>query len=173
MKLVKFFLRIIALAVILFLATGLLIKEVDYQVSIAIEKPLDTIFTEFKDPLNSSNWIPSIKKITPIDLRDGVVGSIYSSVFKTQENRTLVVRQEILAYIPNKKITFFYEAGDRLETSDFVFSQEDNITIIIQHTSLRSRSYLQQCLFPFLKNSMIEKDQQYLNNFKSYIEKSK
>ena len=81
--------------------------------------------------------------------------------------------EKILAFIPNEKVTLFYDAGagSMLKTDDFVFTSEGDVTSITHETTCRSNGYLMACMFPIFKSKFKNQDQQYLNNLKTFLEK--
>jgi len=83
----------------------------------------------------------------------------------------MVMTEKVMAYIPNQKVTLYFDAGDMLKTDDYNFSEEAGVTVIVKDVVRKSESYLMSCMFPYLKGVFTEMDQNYLDNFKIYIEK--
>ena len=170
MKIVKFFLRVLVLAIVVFLTTGLLVKETTYQMSVSIDKPLDEVFAAFNDTSQLKTWMPEIQSIETLEYRLGIVGNKYKLLI-VNESDTIEMNEKILAYIPNDKVTLYFEGDNMLKTEDYNFSERNGVTTITKNVVCNSDSYLMQCMFPYFKGVFLDMDQQHLNNFKVYIEK--
>ena len=57
MKTIKIILGIITALVLMFFATGLLVKETTYTASVTINESLDTVFDTFNNRKNIKSWI--------------------------------------------------------------------------------------------------------------------
>ncbi len=170
MKAIKIILGFITVLVILFFSTGLLIKETIYQVRVEINKPLSEVFIAFNDQNSMKNWLPEIIAIEPINIKPGIVGSEYKMTVDNN-GQTVIMTEKVMAYIPNQKVTLYFDAEDMLKTDDYNFSEDNGITVIVKDVACKSESYIMSCMFPYLKGYFIEMDQKYLDNFKVYAEK--
>lgn len=170
MKAVKIILGIVTLLVVVFFSTGLLVKETTYQVKIEIDKPLKKVFSVFNNQELMKEWLTDVKSIAPINVKPGIVGSEYKMIVENQ-GKEMVMNEKVLAFVPNKKVTLFFDAEDMLKTDEYNFSFSDGKTTIVKDVICKSDSYLMSCLFPYFKGMFTEMDQKYLDNFKTYIEK--
>ena len=169
MRTIKVILGIISALVIVFFATGLIVKETSYTTQITINKPVEEVFKVFNKPGNIKNWVPEIKTIDTLNLNPGITGSIFKMVVDNQ-GQEITMTEKVMAYVPNEKVTLFFDAENMLKTDDYIFTEKNNATTIKLHTTCKSDSYVMSCLFPYFKGTFIEQDQAYLNNFKTYIE---
>ena len=169
MKAIKIILGVVTVLVIIFFSTGLLIKETTYQVRVEINKPLSEVFTAFNDQDSMKNWMPELISIEPINIKPGIVGSEYKMTVDNN-GQTVIMTEKVMAYIPNQKITLYFDAGDMLKTDDYNFSEENGVTLIVKDVACKSDSYTVSCMFPYLKGFLTDMDQKYLDNFKGYIE---
>lgn len=163
--------KIVIVLSMLFLATGLLVKEVTYQVTIDIDTPADSVFSKFSNQQTLNEWVPDIASSTTIVDRKGSVGHIYEKVVVSKEsNESYKMSEKVLAFVVNKKITYYRVVDDMVKTDDYRFEESKGKTKIIQTVVCRSNNYLLQCVLPYFKGKFVEIDQNYLNNFKAYIE---
>lgn len=169
MKTIKIILGLITAITLVFFATGLFVKETNYEVSITIQKPVEEVFKKMINPENTKNWIPEIKEKTIINKNIGVTGSEYQVVVNNQ-GEDIKMKEKVMAYVPNEKYTLFYDAENMLKTNDYVFTSESNQTTITLNASCTSDSYIMSCLFPYFKGTFKEQDATYLENFKSFVE---
>lgn len=169
MKTVKTILIIISIFIVAFLATGLIVKETNYTAKVSVDKSIDTVFKSFVKIDSVKNWIPEIQSVEVVNKNPGITGSIYNIILlnKGQEIR---MTEKIMAYVPNKKVTLFYDAENMIKKDDYLFSEENGQTVITLNASCQSESYLMACVYPYFKGTLLAQDQAYLNNFKNYIE---
>jgi len=172
MKTVKIILSIVTLLIVGILSIGLLIKDTKYTTSITINKPIDFVFTEFNNVENLKEWIPEFTAIETIEEKLGKIGSSYK-IIVDNDGQAITMTEKILAYIPNEKVTLFYDAGEgsMLKTDDYIFTSEGNNTLITHNASCRSNGFLMACMFPIFKSKFKKQDQGYLNNLKTFLEK--
>jgi uncharacterized membrane protein len=170
MKIIKIILSVIIGLSLVFFATGLLVKETSYNVEVAIDKPIENVFSEFAKIEKSGNWISDVKHIAPIEEKLEKTGSSYK-VIVDNNGEEFTITESILAYVPNKKITIFFDAENMLKTNNFIFESQNNTTTkIILEATCRSDSYMLSCVFPYFKSVFSKQDKNYLDNFKTYVE---
>ncbi len=170
MKAIKIISGIVTVLVIIFFSTGLLVKETTYQVKVEIHKPLQEVFLAFNDQQKMMEWMPEVKAIEPISVKPGKVGSEYKMTVDNK-GQAIVMTKKVMAFVPNKKVTLFFDADDMLKTDDYSFSAQNGVTTIVKESVCKSDSYIMSCMFPYFKSVFKEIDQKYLNNFKVYVEK--
>ncbi|AUC86532.1 1,4-dihydroxy-2-naphthoate prenyltransferase [Polaribacter sp. ALD11] len=169
MKTIKVILIIISVLVLAFLTTGLVIKETSYSATVSIEKPVNEVFNNFMKIDSVKNWIPEIQSVKATNKNPGMIGSIYNVVVLNQ-GEEIKMTEKIMAYVPNEKVTLFFDAENMLKKDDYLFSEENGITTITLNASCQSESFIMACMFPYFKGTFQKQDQSYLNNFKNYIE---
>ena len=170
MKTIKIILGIITAIVVIFLATGLIVKETNYTAQVSINKSVEEVFKTFNDSGNIKKWIPEIKSFEVVQENSGKTGSTYKIVVNSQ-GQEITMTEKVLAFVPNEKVTLFFDAENMLKRDDYIFTEKAGITTITLNTSCQSESYIMACMFPYFKGTFQKQDQTYLNNFKEYIEK--
>ena len=169
MKTIKIILGIISGLTLIFFTTGLFVKETNYTTIVEVNKPLENVFETFNQIEDIKNWIPEVKTVNVITKSLGKTGSIYKIVIDANDQE-ITMTQKIVAYVPNEKVTVFYDAENMLKTNDYIFEEKNGVSKITLNSTCRSDSYIMACMFPYFKGTFKEQDQSYLNNFKSYIE---
>jgi uncharacterized membrane protein len=170
MKTIKVILIIISILVFAFLVTGIVIKETSYTAKVSIEKPLTTVFNNFMKIDSVKNWIPEIKSVKAVNQNTGIIGSVYNVVVLNQ-GQEIAMTEKIMAYVPNEKVTLFFDAENMLKKDDYLFTEENGVTTVTLNASCQSESFLMACMFPYFKGTFKAQDQSYLNNFKTFLEK--
>ena len=169
MKAIKIILAIITFLVVAFLVTGLLVKETSYTTEVTVNKPLNEVFEIFNDLSKKKNWIKDLKSVEIVNENPDKTGSTYILVVNNRGTE-VTMTEKVLAYVPNEKVTLFFDAQNMLKTDEYTFSEKDGISTIKKNSSCRSDSYIMSCIFPYFKGTFQEIDQTYLNNFKAYLE---
>jgi uncharacterized membrane protein len=170
MKKIKIILGVITALVVIFFATGLIVKETTYTASVTVNKPLKEVFQVFNDISKIKNWIPELKSLEVVEEKLGKTGSVYKMVV-TNQGQEITMTEKVLAYVPNEKIVLFFDAENMLKRDEYVFVENESKTTITLQASCKSDSFIMACLFPYFKGVFKDQDQSYLNNFKAYIEK--
>ncbi|WP_343330225.1 SRPBCC family protein [Polaribacter staleyi] len=169
MKIIKIILGIISAIVVAFLLTGLIVKETVYKVQVTVNKPVSNVFEAFNKSEDLKNWIPEVQSFEVLNDNPGKTGSVYKVVVLNQ-GQEITMTEKVMAYVPNEKVTLFFDAEGMLKKDDYTFTENDGVTTITLNASCQSETYLMACVFPYFKGTFIEQDQSYLNNFKEFVE---
>lgn len=170
MKTVKIIVIIISALTIAFFATGLVLKETNYSAQVSINKSVEEVFFAFNKKENIKNWIPEVKSVEVINENPGKTGSTYKVVVNNN-GEEIKMTEKIMAYVPNEKVTLFFDAENMLKTDDYTFTEENGKTTVHLNASCQSDSYIIACIFPYFKGTFRTQDQSYLNNFKTFLER--
>lgn len=170
MKTVKVIVTILVILSILFLGTGLVIKENKYSSEITVNKPLSETFKLFNDQETISQWIPEIQKFEAIEEKPGMVGSEYR-ITMDNDGEVVTMKEKVLAYVEDQKVTLYFDAEQVLKTDDYTFIADGEATKIQLDVTFQAESYILSCMFPYFKGAFKSVDDKYLNNFKAFAEK--
>lgn len=169
MKAIKIIFGVVTLFVILFLSTGLFVKETTYEVGVEIEKPLAEVFDVFSNQNVLKDWWPGIQSISPISEKPGIVGSEYEIVVHANDQASTIIKK-ILSYVPNQKLTYHMQAHNILKTDNYTFTEKNGTTFMLKEVSCKSEYHIINCMFPYLKSVFRDMDEEQMNSFKAYIE---
>ena len=169
MKTVKIVITFLIILTVLFFGTGLIIKESSYTSKIIINEPLEKTFSTFTDLSAKTQWNPEYNAIEVVELKPGITGSIYN-IKVVHNNQTTIIREKVLAYVKNEKITLFIDKDGVVERDDYTFSSDGSQTVINLSSSYQAKSYLLSCVLPFYKFKFKKIDEVFLNNFKRFLE---
>ena len=171
MKAIKIILSVISILVVAFLITGLVVKETTYKTQVVINKPVEEVFKLFTTIDSVQNWVTDIKSIEVINQNPNIIGSTYKMKVDNRGDE-VTMTQKVLAYVPNEKVTYYYDAENMIKTDSYSFLVVNNATTITKSSACSSNSYIMACVFPYFKATLREIDQQYLDNFKVFSEKN-
>ena len=169
MKTVKIVITFLIILTVLFFGTVLIIKESSYTSRIIINEPLEKTFSTFTDLSAKTQWNPEYNAIEVIELKPGITGSIYN-IKVLHNNQTTIIREKVLAYVKNEKITLFIDKDGVVDRDDYTFSSDGSQTVINLSSSYQAKSYLLSCVLPFYKFKFKKIDEVFLNNFKRFLE---
>jgi len=170
MKAVKIILYILIVVTIIFFGTGLIVKESTYKVEITVNKSLSETFKLFNDLSKVKQWIPEFQSIDTIVEKPNKVGSEYR-ITVDNNGQSVTMKEKVLAYINNEKVTLYFDAEGVLKTDDYTFNSDGSATKIVLNSTYQGESYILSCIFPYFKGTFRGVDEKYLNNFKAYAEK--
>ncbi|KGL63972.1 SRPBCC family protein [Polaribacter sp. Hel1_85] len=170
MKTIKIILGIITAFVLAFLLTGLIVKQTNYSAKVSVNKSIEDVFKTFNNSENIKNWIPEVKSFEVVNNNPGKTGSVYKIVVDNQ-GQEITMTEKVMAYVPNEKVTLFFDAEGMLKKDDYLFTEKDGVTTITLNASCQSESYIMACVFPYFKGTFRDQDQSYLDNFKAFAEK--
>lgn len=170
MKAVKITLYIVIILSVVFFATGLIVKETKYITEVEVNKPLAETFALFNNVSKIKQWFPEYKSIEAVDKKPEITGSIYNIIVENNGQK-VVIKEKILAYIENEKVTLSLDREGVVEIDDYTFKSDGSKTIITLNSSYQAKSYILGCVLPYFKGAFKQIDQKYLNNFKMFSEK--
>lgn len=169
MKTVKIILFFLIVLTALFFTTGLVVKENSHSVSITIDKPLDETFSLFNELKMIPSWNPEYDSIEIVDLKVGFTGSEYRIKIR-HNDQEFFIKEKILAYVKNEKVTLFFDREGFIETDDFSFSSDGSKTIINLNSNYQAKTYIVGCVLPYFKYKFKQIDNETLFNFKNFVE---
>ena len=140
------------------------------MVQVSVNKPVEEVFLAFNKKGNIKNWIPEVKSVEVLNENIAKTGSTYKVVVENQ-GEEITMTEKVIAYIPNEKITLFFDAENMLKTDDYTFNEKNGVTTINLNASCQSDSYIMACMFPYFKGTFKAQDQSYLDNFKAFVER--
>ncbi len=167
MKIIKIILGVIVLISLGFFSTGLIVKELEYNTKITIDKPLENVFSAFKNIENQKKWLSEIKNIEIVNKNPQEVGSVYKLTINNGQD--LVMTQKVMTFTPNKNITYRFNSDAMIRLENYSFSSAGNQTKIVQKTTIRSLSYILACTFPWFKSQFQKDSKRCLDDFKKHI----
>jgi uncharacterized protein YndB with AHSA1/START domain len=169
-KILKIIIGILLLLLIVFLLTGLVVKETTYEVSVIVNKPIEKVFEAFNNHTELEKWIPAVKSFEPIEEKPGMVGSTYKMVVIDANGNDFEMIETVTAFEKDKRVGLEFDAQGMLKTDDIIFVSKDNMTTITNKATCKGTSYILKCTFPYMKGMFKKSDQESLDGFKKYAE---
>lgn len=170
MKTVKAIVVFLVILTVIFFGTGLVIKDSSYSVEITVDKSLEETFAQFNDMSKIKQWIPEYQSIETVDKKSGITGSVYNIIVENKGQK-ITVKEKVLAYVENEKVTLFFDRDGVAQTDDYTFKKDGTKTIITLNSSYQAKSYILGCVLPYFKGNFRSLHETSLNSFKKFIEK--
>ena len=170
MRTVKIILYILIFLTVVFFGTGLIIKENKYTVTITVNKSISETFQLFNDLSTVKEWIPEFQSIDTVQQKPEKTGSEYR-ISINNDGQIMTMKERVMAYIEDEKVTLHFDAEGVLKTDDYTFSKDEVGTKVTLQSNFRGKSYILNCIFPYFKGTFRGIDEKYLNNFKAFAEK--
>ena len=130
MKTVKIIMTFLTILTVLFFGTGLVVKDSSYSSIITINKPLEETFKMFNDTTTITKWNPEYTSIEVVDNKSGITGSVYNIMIKHNEE-TVIVKEKVLAYVKNEKVTLLFDREGVMERDDYTFTSDGSSTMLV------------------------------------------
>jgi len=169
-KFIKYFVRLLLILVVVFFMTGLVVPKTNYQVTVFINSPLDSVFKIFNDKSKIKEWVPNVKVFEPIKEVDGNVGNSYKMIVD-DKGKVFEITETIVAFEKNKLVTLDFNAQGMRKIDHFTFDFKNGVTQITNNATCIGTNYFFKCMFPYIKEMFKGIDQKYLDNFKALAEK--
>jgi hypothetical protein len=124
----------------------------------------------FTDIATITLWNPEYSAVEVVDQKPGITGSRYD-IKVLHNNQTIIIKEKVLAYVKNEKITLFIDRDGVMERDDYTFTSDRSHTVINLNSSYQAKSYILGCVLPYFKSKFKKIDEVSLNNFKNFAEK--
>jgi len=147
-----------------FLSLGLLKPEVKYETKAEVKGQLVDVFAMYNDMDKIDQWIPTIKRITPLKETANKKGSVYEMVIDN-DGREIKMKEKVLDFVENEMVALEFDTGPMIKKDQFTFAQAGNKTQIIGNHSVVGNNYLYKCMFSLFGTNMQGVDQKYLDAF--------
>lgn len=154
----------------IFFLVGFLNPQLNYQVSIKIDRPLNYTFSLFNNNERITEWLPDVKEITPIQETPDKVGSRYKMVIVNEEEE-MIIEETLLQYKKNQLVELEFSAGWMHKINRFEFSKTNGGTMIIASHTIEGQNPVACSLFALFKSTFQDIDGETLNKFKKFAEK--
>lgn len=170
MKYLKYFLGLIALLVVVFIANGFFKPTISYTSEISVDKPLKEAWAVMNDESKISQWLKGIKNIEHVSGVKGTVGAVTKYTFDDNGQESVVL-ETIKSIDPNEQITMdFVMEGVMLMDYTIDFNEENGKTHIKSSTTTKGDGVFMRSMVSFMKGMMQSQEDENMNNLYKLIE---
>jgi len=169
MKYVKYFIGLIVLLGILFIAKGFLNPTISYSSEIFVDKPIKEASAVMNDESKISQWLSGVTKMEHISGEKNTVGAVTKYTFDEEGQESTVI-ETITSIRPNDHVALNFVIEDVMEMDyRVVFKKQDGKTHIKSTTITKGTGLFMRSIVSFMKNSMQAQEDENMNNLKKLI----
>ena len=169
MKILKYFFYALLVVFILFLGTGFLFPETEYEAKINVQADPQACWEVFTDSTRMAEWVSNFESIKPLETSDEMVGNTYL-ITVTEGGETYEMTELILAYEPGIKFSMELESDVLMNIIDYEFSLEGTATQITASNRVKGKGVLMKAIIPFMRSLFQSQLQKDLSKLKAIIE---
>ena len=169
MKVLKFLLVALVVLVAVFVGLGFAIPQIDYTVTVDIDRPVDEVWDAFQDPERATVWISGLKSIELVSGEKHAEGSKYRMTF-VEEDKTIVVDETIQTVVPNERFVFTTMAEGMGMLADTTFTPNATGTSITSNVTMTGDGVFMRGMLPLMKGMISERQQGDLTALKALVE---
>ena len=169
MKILKWFLILVALLALVFFGKGLLTSSVEYECEVSVDKPVEEVWAVMSDTSRSGEWIEGYLRTEPISGDHGTVGAV-SNIFVDNNGQELSMEETIKELIPNEKIAMTF-------TMDFMdmdyamsVSEEGEGSKITSYSKATGNGIFAKYMVAFMPSAMKKQENKNLGLLRDAIE---
>lgn len=172
MKYLKYFLGIITILALLFIAKGFFTPTISYDSEIFVDKPIKEAWAVMNDESKISQWLKGITNIEHVSGKKGTVGAVTKYTFNEDGQESIII-ETIKSIRPNEQITMNFAMEGVMDMDYKVdFNEKDGKTHIKSSTTTEGSGWLMRSMVSFMQNSMQAQEDENMENLKKLIEEN-
>ncbi len=169
MKVLKVLFVLAVVAVLGVVGLGLAVPQVDYSVSINVERPADVVWDAFHDHEKATSWISGLESFELVSGNGIEEGTKYRMTF-IEKGEKLVIDETIETVVPHERFVFSSTGESMMMRADTEFEPNANGTTVTSHVTMEGEGILMSALLPLMKGKIAERQQGDLEALKALIE---
>lgn len=168
-KLLKFVLLIVLLVVLVGVGVGYAVPEIEYTVTVDVDRPPQEVWDAFHDPSKTTEWVQGLASVELVEGEPMAVGSRYQMVF--DENGEQVVMEEILEIVEAPERFAFKTSHEVMDmNAETTFEANGDGTRIVSHVTMRGNDLVTRAMMPLMKGMIAERQTGDLEALKALVE---
>lgn len=171
MKLFKYFFYALLIVFVLFLGTGLIFPEVEYEAEVIVDATPQKCWDVFTDTTKMAGWVQNFESIQTIQQTPDQIGSKYL-LRVIDGGQQYEMAETVISYDPMKNYSFELENDVLINTISYNFEPLQEGTRIYTTNKIHGKDILMRSIFPFMKSMFLHQTEVDLNKLKNLIEHS-
>ena len=139
-----------------------------YEVSITIDKDIETIANTLRDPNAALKWMNGLLSMKHIEGDFETIGSKYEMIFQNGKKKQVMI-ETIKSFNPPSEMTLLYEMGNVKNICENKFSDLHRQTKYTMVNIFKFPWYL-QIIMPIFKKMFVKQTYEGMIDFKNFIE---
>jgi len=172
MRILRYFVAVLAFFAIVFVSIGFFVPRFDYQNHIEVNASVDKTFSVFTDVRQTPEWMQGLKRVEYVDDSPKGVGSQWR-LFFTEGDRQMVMLQEVTAIKENELFAFKLDNEVLRAEAEVRFNRISAGTEMVQTTTVKGRNLFWRTLLWLSERSIIRRGQDNFDRFKHLVEQGR
>ncbi len=172
MKYLKYFLGVVLLFGLFFIARGFLTPSISYTSEFSVDKSVEEAWAVMNDESKISQWLKGITNIEHVSGEKNTVGAVTKYTF-SEDGQESTILETIKSIRPNEQITMGFVMEGVMEMDYQVdFAEKDGKTQVKSSTVNRGSGIIMRSMVSFMKGSMQVQEDENMQNLKKLIEEN-
>jgi hypothetical protein len=169
MKILKYFLGLLAAMILAFIVFGYIMPVADYRVEESIALPVEPVFDYVRDISRWTEWQEGVVQVEPLSDDSLRVGSQYRLVVNDGEYQ-VELKLTVLGIRPHRIIRYRLESDRLVGDVEMNFQESGNATVVRWEGEFRGKGLIWRSVVPFMRRALTRQAQQDLEMLKHKLE---
>ncbi|MGB1294545.1 MAG: SRPBCC family protein [Flavobacteriales bacterium] len=171
MKVLKYILGIIVVAVLGFLSLGFITSEIEYENNVLVNKPITECWQVSQDPSKMKDWLEGFQKFEHVSGPEGQVGGV-SKVYFINEGQEMMIQETITNIVKNESISMLFESDFMNMDYTLMMKTENGKTKISSKTKTVGNNMFFKSIMALMGENLKTQEDTNLGNLKKTIEQN-
>ncbi len=169
MKYLLYFLILILILAILFIALGFIRSSISYECEIKVDKPVAEAWAVMSDQEKLPEWIKGFKSTELVSGTANTVGAV-SKIYVVDQGREMIMEETINKIRENEYLNMTFTMDFMNMDYDISFKAVDGQTFITTKSDVKGNSMISRSIVAIMPSQMKAQEEENLNNLKQLIE---
>ncbi len=169
MRIIRYFIYLIAILVILFFALGVINPQVKYSHDVTIERPIELTWEVFMNEELMYQWIPNLKSIELIAGKKNGLGSKYRMIVE-DDGKEYEIIETITEIDKHYKISILLENDVLTNEVETIFTHLNGRTKLNTSVEIEGKDLLMKSSLFLMKGHFMEQSDDSYQKLKALVE---
>ncbi len=169
MKFLKYFLGIVVVLALVFIAMGFITPSISYESEVTVNKSAKESWAIMSDESKLPEWIEGYKKVELISGEKNAVGAV-SNVYVEDNGQEMMMTETITKSIPNEVMAMTFTMDFMNMDYEVSFEEKGDQTIIRSKSKTTGNGIFAKSILSFMGSSMKSQEDKNLGNLKKLID---
>lgn len=141
----------------------------EFEVKVKINKPLETVYSEFMKAENMDKWLTGFRGIETLHGKEGKVGSKYRITFE-EDGKEIFFIEEVTSIKENEEFSFKMHHESFSSENKIKFRRLATQTEILSKVRAEGNNLLWRLLLPLMKGEMQKRQEKDFIKLKNFVE---
>ncbi|KAA3599343.1 MAG: SRPBCC family protein [Calditrichaeota bacterium] len=141
----------------------------EFEVKVKINKPLETVYSEFMNFENMNKWLTGFRGIETLHGAEGKVGSKYRITFE-EDGKEIFFIEEVTGIKENEEFSFRMHHDSFSSENKIRFRRLATQTEVLSRVQAKGNNLLWKLLLPLMKNEMQKRQEKDFIKLKNFVE---